>query len=70
MTTPTETPKPEQPDKPNIQGEPLPLDELLDFATVDPADIESAADWFDEHASDGWQGALDNKPTTGKIDAR
>lgn len=62
MTQPLE-PKPTQ--KPSIQGEPLPLDELLDFATIDSADIESAAEWWDENASTGWQGALDNKPVRG-----
>ena len=62
-TQPTETPKPTQP---SIQGEPLPLDELLDFATIDPADIESAADWWDENASEQWIGALDNEPVKGK----
>lgn len=47
----------------NIRGEPLPLDELLDLATIDPADVESAAEWWDEHASDNWIGALDVEPT-------
>ena len=48
-----------------IQGEPLPLDELLDFATIDPSDLESAADWWDEYASPEWVGALDSEPVKG-----
>lgn len=67
MTIPQEKPESQQPAKTNIQGEPLPLAELLDFATVDPADIESAIAWFDEHASEGFVGALDNEPTEGKV---
>lgn len=44
-------------------GEPLELDVLLDFADdIDEADIDSACDWFDEHASDEWVGALENEP--------
>ena len=46
----------------NIRGEPLPLDDLLDFATIDAADIENAAEWWDEHASPDWIGALDAEP--------
>lgn len=57
MTMPLE-PKPQQL---SIQGEPLPLDELLDFATIDPADVESAIQWWDENASSEWVGALDNE---------
>jgi hypothetical protein len=45
-----------------IRGEPLDLDILLDFATIDPADIESASLWWDIFATDGWQGALDIEP--------
>ena len=52
--------------QPSIQGEPLPLDELLDFATIDPADIASAVTWWDENASEQWVGALDNEPIEGK----
>lgn len=47
----------------NIRGEPLPLEELLDYAIIDPADVESAANWWDEHASPDWIGALDVQPT-------
>jgi hypothetical protein len=43
----------------NIQGEPLDLDTLLDFATVDPEDVETAAQWWDELASPEWIGILD-----------
>lgn len=47
----------------NIRGEPLELEDLLDFATIDPADIESAKQWWDENASDdNWIGALDREP--------
>jgi hypothetical protein len=68
---PTQTPTPEQPteetkspalpEKPvsNIQGEVLPLDDLLNFAIIDPGDLEAAAQWFDEHATPTWTGALD-----------
>lgn len=35
------------------------LAELLDLAVYDEADIDSAVSWWDEHASDGWQGALE-----------
>ncbi len=58
MTTP-------QPEKPSIQGEPLDLETLLDFATVDTADIESAILWWDEHASEQWIGVLDSEPIKG-----
>jgi hypothetical protein len=43
-------------------GEPLDLEDLLDFAEIDEADIDSAIEWFDEHASEDWQGALDTPP--------
>jgi hypothetical protein len=66
MTQPTETPKPKQPSKPSIQGEPLPLADLLDIAKVDSTDAESASTWWDEHASADWIGALDSKPLNGK----
>lgn len=46
----------------NIRGEPLELDVLLDFATIDPEDVEAAAEWWDNHASPKWIGALDNRP--------
>ena len=46
----------------NIQGEPIELDVLLDFATIDIEDIESALLWWDELASPEWQGALDSEP--------
>ncbi len=59
--------KPERPKQSNtvIRGEPLDLDILLDFATVDLADVESAAQWWDEHASPEWVGALDSEPIDG-----
>lgn len=59
MTTPQ--PDNKQP-KPRIQGEPLPLDELMDIAIIDAADVESAAEWWDEYASGEWVDALDSKP--------
>ena len=52
----------EQPKKPDIRGEVLDLDILLDFATIDSADIESASEWWDENASPEWVGALDSEP--------
>jgi hypothetical protein len=43
-------------------GEPLDLETLLDFAEIDEDDLDDAIDWFDEHASEEWVGALENKP--------
>ncbi len=57
--------EPKQP-RPNIQGAPLDLDTLLDFAQIDPADIESAAEWWDNNASAEWVGALDSEPLEGE----
>jgi len=57
--------QPQKKNPPNnqaIRGEPLDLDTLLDFAIVDPADVESAAQWWDEHASPEWVGVLDSEP--------
>lgn len=51
----------------NIRGEPLPLDELLEIAEIDPADVESAAQWWDDNASEDWIGALDVVPTKGNV---
>jgi hypothetical protein len=65
MTQPVETPKSQQPSKPSIQGEPLPLEDLLVFADVDASDAESATNWFDEYASEQWVGALDSEPVKG-----
>jgi len=45
-----------------IRGQPLDLDVLLDFATIDPEDIEIAAQWWDDHATERWVGALDVEP--------
>ena len=50
--------------QPNFRGAPLDLDTLLDFAQIDPADIESAAEWWDNQASAEWVGALDSEPIT------
>ena len=61
MAQPPQAPQAPQPD---IQGDPLDLETLLDFAQIDPADIESAADWWDNHASAEWVGALDSEPIT------
>ena len=46
----------------NIQGEPLELNDLLDYAIIDIEDIESALLWWDEVASPEWRGALENEP--------
>jgi hypothetical protein len=44
-------------------GEPLDEKLLLNFARIDRVrDMQSASDWFDEHASEKWRGALENKP--------
>lgn len=53
--------------KPRIQGDPMPLDELLDIAEIDAEDVESAAEWWDEYASADWIGALDVVPTKGNV---
>jgi hypothetical protein len=45
-----------------IRGEPLDEDDLLNMAEVDGEDVESAAEWWDIHASPDWVGALDNEP--------
>ena len=47
-------------------GKPIELDLLLGFADVDAEDIANALQWWDEHASEEWVGALDNKPIGGK----
>lgn len=46
-------------------GDPLPLEDMLNFAIVDDADIESALEWFNEHASIEWIGALEAPPIGG-----
>ncbi len=43
----------------------LELDELLNFAVVDVVDLESAAVWWDEHATPAWAGALDEAASDG-----
>lgn len=48
----------------NIRGEPLDLDDLLAFAEIDEADIESASEWFDTYATAPFVGALDTEPVT------
>jgi hypothetical protein len=65
MTQPKPTPQdqPKAANNTNIRGETLPLEDLLDFATIDPADIESASEWWDNNASPDWVGALDVEPT-------
>lgn len=45
-----------------VEGEPLELEILLDFADIDEFDVEAAAEWFDTYASSMWIGALDNEP--------
>lgn len=64
MTQPTETPN-ASPRK--IQGQPMPLEELLEIAEIDADDVESAAEWWDEYASEDWIGALDVEPTEGNV---
>lgn len=54
--------QPNDPSLINPFGEPLDPEILEDFAKVDAGDLESAVQWFDEHASEEWQGALENKP--------
>lgn len=51
----------EQPDKspPPEMGERLTLDELLELADVDAADLDEAIVWWDEHASETFKGVLD-----------
>ena len=49
--------------RPVTRGKPLDLDVLLDFATIDNADVESAKEWWDEHVSrDEWIGGLHREP--------
>lgn len=43
-------------------GEPLDEKLLQNFAKVEKRDLESAVQWFDEHASEDWVGALDAPP--------
>lgn len=40
-------------------GEPIDLELLLGFAEIDANDIPTALDWFNEHASEEFIGALD-----------
>lgn len=63
---PPQNPNPNEVPKPANFGEPLDLEELLDFASIDLADIESAAQWWDDNASDAWVGALDSDPVEGE----
>ena len=44
-------------------GKPLDKKLLLGFAEITATDKVSALQWWDEHASEAWVGALDNKPT-------
>lgn len=48
-------------------GEPLDPEILEEFAEIDEDDMDSAVEWFDEHASEEWVGALDAPPFDGKI---
>ncbi len=43
-------------------GEPIDSELLLGFAVVDSSDVESALQWFDDHASEEWRGVLEAKP--------
>jgi hypothetical protein len=70
MTTPLPNQKPQKPaNNANIRGEPLPLEDLLDFATIDPADIESAAQWWDDNATEEWVGVLDSEQIDDNADS-
>lgn len=40
-------------------GEPLSEDELLEFAEISNADVDSAVDWWDDNASTLFFGALE-----------
>lgn len=53
---------------PAIRGDPLDIDVLLDFATIDPEDVELAAQWWDDHATPLWVGALDSEPVDDDTD--
>lgn len=53
-------PKPNKP-LPDF-GKPLDTKLLLGFAEITNADKARAVMWWDEHASEEWRGALDNKP--------
>ena len=46
-------------------GELMDRDEVLDFATIDEADIIAALEWWNEHASDDFEGALESRPDEG-----
>jgi hypothetical protein len=47
-------------------GEPIDLELLLGFADIDENDIPTALDWWDEHASEEWKGALEAPKFKGK----
>lgn len=49
----------DRPTPPQDFGEPLPLDTLVEEATIDAEDQNSAVDWFDLHVSDLFWGALE-----------
>lgn len=58
----------EQRNNANIRGEAMPIDDLLylmgvDDNTIDIADIESALEWWDVHASPEFIGALEAEPS-------
>lgn len=65
MTLPQSDTENPQSSKLNIQGEPLPIEDLLLFANVDATDAESAIAWWDDNASAEWVGALDSEPIKG-----
>jgi len=48
-----------QADKKPDFGDPIDVKRLLALAKLDERDIESAVGWFDENASESWQGALE-----------
>lgn len=57
------TPRPNRDMGNIIDDERLDLDEMLNFATISPADAESAAEWWDENVQDdGFLGVLDETP--------
>lgn len=52
-------PSPQTDSKQGLQGVPVRLDDLLNLTTYDEQDIDEAVRWWDENASPGWQGALE-----------
>jgi hypothetical protein len=45
--------------QPIIEGQAIPLDEMLALIETTEADIDDAMDWWDEHATTEFVGALE-----------